>query len=116
APLDDPARAANNLAQLAVDFADGELRGLLAELYQTIEAEVATLVRRAVAAGDLPSAPPVAQAARILTALAEGSAIRWSVRPTNGLCTRLRDDIRDDIDAVLACWSRHDDKTNRSEA
>jgi hypothetical protein len=53
--LDDPASAANNLAQLAVDFGDDELRGLLAELYEAIEAEMAALVLRAVRTGALNS-------------------------------------------------------------
>jgi AcrR family transcriptional regulator len=100
AALDDPAAAANNLAQLAVDFADAELRGLLAELYATVEAEVAALVHDAAAA--LPGAPPADHAARVLTALAEGSAIRWSVRPAGSL----RERIHTDIDAVLETWSR----------
>ncbi len=98
--LDDPAAAANNLAQLAVDFADAELRGLLAELYATVEAEVAALVHAATTA--LPGAPPAPHAARVLTALAEGSAIRWSVRPIGSL----RERIRTDIDTVLTTWSR----------
>ncbi|MGI8331574.1 TetR/AcrR family transcriptional regulator [Actinomadura scrupuli] len=102
AALDDPANAANNLAQLAVDFADDELRGLLAEVYAAIEAEVAVLVRRAVATGALPGAPPVPQAARVLAALADGSAIRWSVLPEGGL----RERVRADVDGVLAAW-RH---------
>jgi AcrR family transcriptional regulator len=102
AALDDPASAANNLAQLAVDFADDELRGLLAELYEAIEAEIAELVRRAVTAGVLPTAPPVTDAAHILTALAEGSAIRWSVRPRGSLRAR----VLADVDAVLTSWAR----------
>lgn len=100
AALDDPAAAANNLAQLAVDFADAELRDLLAQLYAAVEAEVAILVHDA--AATLPGAPPAPQAARVLTALAEGSAIRWSVHPTGSL----RERIRTDIDAVLTTWSR----------
>ncbi|MCW2642029.1 MAG: hypothetical protein JWP76_4335 [Dactylosporangium sp.] len=103
ASLDDPASAANNLAQLAVDFGDDELRGLLAELYEAVEAEVAALVRRAVRTGALPGAPPAPRAARILAALAEGSAIRWSVRPRGSLRTRMRADI----DAVLNSWTNH---------
>lgn len=100
AALDDPAAAANNLAQLAVDFADAELRDLLAQLYAAVEAEVAILVHDA--AATLPGAPAAPQAARVLTALAEGSAIRWSVHPTGSL----RERIRTDIDAVLTTWSR----------
>jgi AcrR family transcriptional regulator len=100
AQLDDPGNAANNLAQLAVDFGDDGLRALLAGLYEATEAEVAALVRRAVQAGALPAAPPVPQAARILAALVEGSAIRWSVRPDGSLRARMRADL----DAVLTSW------------
>jgi AcrR family transcriptional regulator len=103
AALDDPASAANNLAQLAVDFGDDELRGLLAELYEAVDAEVATLVRRAVRAGRLPGAPPPPQAARVLAGFAEGSAIRWSVRPRGSLRSR----IRADLDTVLNSWANH---------
>ncbi|MGC9669331.1 TetR/AcrR family transcriptional regulator [Planosporangium sp. 12N6] len=101
AGLDDPAAAANNLAQLAVDFGDDELRDLLAQLYESVDVQVAALVRRAVRAGALSGAPPPDRAARILTALAEGSAIRWSVRPRGSL----RDRVRADLDAVLNAWT-----------
>jgi AcrR family transcriptional regulator len=102
AALDDPGTAANNLAQLAVDLADEELRELMAEFYAAMEAELGPLLSRAVAAGDLPGAPPVPVAARILTAIADGTAIHWSARPSGGLCDR----IRADLDAVLAGWCR----------
>jgi AcrR family transcriptional regulator len=100
AALDDPGTAANNLAQLAADLADDELRGLVAELWAGMEAELRPLLRRAAAAGCLPGAPPVALAARILTALADGTAIHWSARPAGGLCQRLRAEL----EAVLAGW------------
>jgi AcrR family transcriptional regulator len=98
APLDDPATAANNLAQLAADLADDELRGLMAEFYAVMEAEVAALIR--LATGALPGAPPAPVAARILTAVADGTAIHWSARPDGGLCDRLRADLT----AVMAGW------------
>ena len=101
APLDDPAAAANNLAQLAVDLADEELRRLMAEFYAAMEAEVAALVREA--AGRLPGAPPPARAARTLTALAGGTAVHWSARPDGGLAERLRTDLS----AVLDGWRTH---------
>ena len=95
-PLDDSATAANNLAQLAFDLADDELRGLMAEFYAVMEAEVAALLERASLAG----APPAPVAARILTAIADGTAIHWSARPQGGLCERLRDDLT----AVVSGW------------
>jgi AcrR family transcriptional regulator len=98
ASLDDSATAANNLAQLAADLADAELRGLMAEFYAVMEAEVAALIR--LAAGALPGAPPAPVAARILTAVADGTAIHWSARPEGGLCDRMRADLT----AVTAGW------------
>jgi AcrR family transcriptional regulator len=98
APLDDSATAANNLAQLAADLADDELRGLMAEFYAVMEAEVTALIR--LAAGALPGAPPAPVAARILTAVADGTAIHWSARPEGGLCDRMRADLA----AVVAGW------------
>jgi AcrR family transcriptional regulator len=94
APLDDPATAANNLAQLAVDLGDPELRELMAELYAAMEAELAPLLERAA----LDGAPPTA--ARILTAVADGCAIHWSARPIGSLAERMRADL----DAILAGW------------
>jgi len=102
APLDDPTTAASNLTQLAFDLADDDLRALMAEFYTVMEVELRPLLRRAVAAGALPGAPPVPVAARILTALADGTAIHWAARPDDSLCARLRADLA----AVLTGW-RH---------
>ena len=102
APLDDPATAANNLAQLAFDLADGELRGLMAEFYSVMEAEVTVLVAEAVDSGALAGAPAPAQVARILTAVADGTAVHWSARPLGSL----RDRLRDDLHAVLGGWQQ----------
>jgi AcrR family transcriptional regulator len=100
APLDDPATAANNLAQLAVDLADDELRGLMGEFYAVMETEVAALVDVAVRDGRLDGAPPSRVAARILTAVADGTAIHWSARPEGSL----RERLRSDLGAVLDGW------------
>ncbi len=102
APLDDPHSAANNLAQLAFDLADDQLRALMAEFYAVMEAELQPLLGRAVAAGDLPGAPPAAVATRILTAIADGTAIHWSTCPVGSLRARMRADLQ----AVLAGWRR----------
>jgi AcrR family transcriptional regulator len=110
AALDDPGTAANNLAQLAFDLADEELRALMAELYAVMEAELMPLLSRAVADGHLPGAPPAPVAARILSAIVDGTALHWSARPIGGLGDRMRSDL----DAVLAGW-RHDPSTRRSQ-
>lgn len=96
--LDNAEQAANNLAQLGVDLADPELREELANGYAEITEELSGLL----AAAALPGAPPPAQAARILSALASGSAVHWSVRPQGQLVAR----VRADLAAVLAGWSR----------
>jgi AcrR family transcriptional regulator len=100
--LDDPDTAANSLAQLAVDLADAELRRLMAEFYAVMEAELQPLLHRAVADGDLPGAPPVPVAARVLCSVADGTAVHWSASPTGSLCERMRADL----EAVLAGWCR----------
>lgn len=110
APLDDPATAANNLAQLAFDLADDELRRLMAEFYAVMEAEVAALVEEAVAAGGLRGAPTAAQAARILTAIADGTAVHWSARPDGALAERLRDDLS----VVLSGWNKNKEEREGS--
>jgi AcrR family transcriptional regulator len=92
--LDDPATAANNLAQLAGDLADPELGVLLGRFYGTVEAEIALLLR------NVPGAPP--NAARVLVALANGTAVDWSLRPEGSLVDRLTTDI----DAVLEGWGQ----------
>jgi AcrR family transcriptional regulator len=96
APLGDPVSAPNHLAQLGSDLADERLRGLMGEFYTAMEAEVAALLAKA----DLPSGPPAAQAARILTAVADGTALHWSASPTGDFGTRLEADLL----AVLDAW------------
>jgi AcrR family transcriptional regulator len=87
--LDDPATAANNLGQLATDLADLELRALLGEFHAVLAAELA--------------AHGSPQLARILAALANGTAITWSVDPRGSLLDRLAEDI----DAVLKGWQHN---------
>ncbi|GAA5200163.1 TetR/AcrR family transcriptional regulator [Rugosimonospora acidiphila] len=102
APLDDPATAANNLAQLAADLSDEALRAAMADLYAAVRHGIGALLRRAVEAGALPGAPPVPVAARILAATADGTAIHWSTHPHGGLRRRLATDL----DHILVGW-RH---------
>ena len=99
APLDDPHTAAHNLAQLAADLADDELRGLMAEFYSVMEARIAALIERE-RHGTFGQAPPADVAARILTAAADGTAIHWSARPRGGHGERMRHDLG----AIDAGW------------
>jgi AcrR family transcriptional regulator len=92
--LDDPATASHNLAQLAADLADPELRDLLGTLYSALATELTPLLE------GLPGAPP--NAARLLVSLANGTAIDWSIHPHGSLSARLATDI----DAVLNGWRK----------
>ncbi|KAA2251449.1 TetR/AcrR family transcriptional regulator [Solihabitans fulvus] len=98
--IDDPEIATNNLAALGMDLLDPTLRGLLADHFAAIDTAVRAMVRAA--APELPGAPSPARAARVLTALVNGIALEWSVRPKG----RLADRVRHDVNAVLAGWSR----------
>jgi AcrR family transcriptional regulator len=110
-PLDDPTTAANNLAQLGVDLGDPELRELMGVFYAVMEGRLRPLIRRALAAGELPGAPSAPVAARILAATADGTALHWSARPSGSLRRRLRTDL----DAVLAGWRRPPSTSTRRE-
>lgn len=96
APLDDPLTAARNLAQLAADLADDELRARLGEFHVAVTDGLCLLLSRARAGG----MPPAAVAARILAAAADGTALHWSVRPEGSL----RERMSTDLGAILAGW------------
>ncbi|WP_025361863.1 TetR family transcriptional regulator [Kutzneria albida] len=100
AEVGDADTAANHLAQLGTDLADPELRELLRQHFAAWEAELRVLVEAA--APDLPGAPPTATAARLLIALANGTALDWSLQPRG----RLVDRMRRDINSVLEGWQR----------
>ena len=112
AVLDDAAGAANNLAQLGFELGDEALRARLADLYAAVEARLETLLARAADAGALPGAPPAPVAARILAALVDGTALRWSAAPTGSLRTRLYADL----DAVLAGWGGRERRAHQAQA
>lgn len=93
----DPATTSNHLGQLGVDLADPELRAGFARL----RAGVREVLTELFAAADLPGAPPPAQAARIIAALAHGALMDWALDPAG----ELTDVLRPDLDAVLGAWS-----------
>jgi AcrR family transcriptional regulator len=100
AGLGDAGTAANHLGQLGVDLGDPELRALLGEHYTAVEGELRRLVRAVTT--ELPGAPGPVRAARTLTAVINGAALDWSIRPKG----RLTDRLEQDIDAVLMGWRR----------
>lgn len=99
--LEDPAAAANHLAQLGADLADPDLREGVREHQRAVRAEVMRLLRRG---PDLPGAPPPARAADALVALWNGSLLAWSLAPRGALAAR----IRRDLDVLLDAWSAAD--------
>ena len=98
--LDRPDTAARQLAALAVDLQDDELRELLHRGWGIVRAHLARHVAAAVAAGELAGCPPPEQLARILFAAMEGGCVAWCVHPDGSLITRLGADL----DALLAAW------------
>jgi len=96
--IDDPATTSNHLGQLGVDLTDPTLRAGFAVL----RAGVYEVLTDLFAAADLPGAPPPAQAARIIAALAHGALMDWALNPHDAIA----DVVKADIDAVLATWRR----------
>ncbi|MBB4912347.1 TetR/AcrR family transcriptional regulator [Actinophytocola algeriensis] len=93
----DPATTSNHLGQLGVDLADPALRAGFARL----RAGVREVLTDLFTAADLPGAPPPAQAARIIAAMAHGALMDWALDPVG----EFADVLRADLDAVLAAWS-----------
>jgi hypothetical protein len=54
-------------------------------------------------------------AARLLTALADGTAIHWSARPDGGLCERLRGDLIAVVDGWRGSESRSQRRSEEGE-
>jgi AcrR family transcriptional regulator len=99
--LDDPATTSNHLGQLGVDLTDPRLRTGFARLRTAVWEVLADLFAEA----DLPGAPPPAQAARIVAAMAHGTLMDWALDPAGALT----DVLRADLEAVLAGWLRLSD-------
>ncbi|GAB3449943.1 TetR/AcrR family transcriptional regulator [Actinophytocola sediminis] len=97
--LDDPATTTHHLAQLGVDLADPELRAGLREIRERVQQVLAELF----ASASLPGAPPPADAARVIDAMAQGTQQDWALRPVG----RLTDRLRTDLLAVLTAWHQH---------
>jgi AcrR family transcriptional regulator len=99
--LDRPATAHNQIAALAVDLQNDELRGWLHVGWEHVRRHLASHAVDATAAGELIGCPPADQLARIIAGTMEGGCIAWSVHPEGSLIERLQDDLT----ALLSGWT-----------
>lgn len=99
--LDNPATAAQQLAALAVDLQNEEMRQLLHTGWGHVRRHLRTHAAAAVKAGELVGCPPPAHLARIVVGAMEGGCLAWSVHPEGSLIERLDADL----DALLGAWT-----------
>lgn len=99
--LDSPANAANQLAALALDLQDGEMRACLAEGWRVVQQTFTRLAQDAIDAGELPRDLSAEQVARVLFAAGEGTRLGWSVDPKGSLTAR----AASTMDAILDAWT-----------
>jgi AcrR family transcriptional regulator len=99
--LDNPSTASMQLAALAVDLQNDQMRELLHIGWGHVRTHLARHARDAVDAGELTRCPPPEQLARIVIGAMEGGCLVWSVHPTGSLISRLGADL----DATLGAWT-----------
>ena len=99
--LDHPETAANQLAALAVDLQNDEMRGCLHVGWGHVRRHLARHAADAVNAGELAGCPPPEQLARLIVGAMEGGCVTWSVHPEGSLVARLADDLN----ALLEAWT-----------
>jgi AcrR family transcriptional regulator len=99
--LDRPATAHNQLAALAVDLQNDELRGWRHVGWAHVRRHLARHAGDAIAAGELRGCPEPEQLARIVAGAMEGGCLAWSVHPEGSLVARLHDDLS----ALLSGWT-----------
>jgi AcrR family transcriptional regulator len=99
--LDHPDTASNQLAALAIDLQNDEMRGWLHVGWGHVQRHLAKHIAAAVATGELVGCPPPQQFARIIVGAMEGGCLVWSVHPKGSLITRLAADL----DALLQPWT-----------
>jgi AcrR family transcriptional regulator len=97
-----PAALARNLAYLQIDLADPDFRRHLVKQAQATRAALRRLVQAAVQAGELARNVRPAQLARTIEATLSGSMLTWAFYQ-QGTAAQW---IRDDLNAVLAPYSR----------
>jgi AcrR family transcriptional regulator len=106
--LDNPETAAKQLAALAIDLQNDEMRDWLHVGWGHVRDHLERHTAAAAAAGELAGAPPPAQLARILMAAMEGGCLAWSVHPDGSLIRRLAADL----DALLSGWITDKEKAH----
>ncbi len=99
--LDHPATAHNQIAALAVDLQNHELRERLHVGWGHVRRHLTHHAEEAIAAGELAGCPPPPQLARVIAGAMEGGCIAWSVHPEGSLIDRLADDLT----ALLSGWT-----------
>jgi AcrR family transcriptional regulator len=107
--LDNPATASNQLAALAVDLQHTQMRALLDSGWRVVRRHLEGHAADAVSAGELAGCPQPEQLARIVFTAMEGGCLSWSVHPEGSLVARLGDDL----DALMATWTRPREETKR---
>ncbi len=98
--LDNPTTASKQLAALAVDLQDDEMRALLDAGWGVARRHLERHAIDGVAVGEFAGCPPPEQLARIVFTAMEGGCLSWSVHPEGSLVARLSNDL----DALLAAW------------
>ena len=106
--LDNPLTASNQLAALAIDLQNDQMRDLLHVGWGHVRRHLEGHAAEAAAAGELAGAPPPRQLARIVMAAMEGGCLAWSVHPGGSLVRRLTADL----DALLSGWTTSKEKTH----
>lgn len=99
--LDHPETAHNQLAALAVDLQNDEMRGLLHLGWGHVRHHLERHITDAITAGELIGCPPPRQLARIILGAMEGGCLAWSVHPEGSLIDRLSADLT----ALLSGWT-----------
>lgn len=99
--LDNPGTASKQLAALAVDLQDDEMRELLHVGWGHVRAHLQWHAANAVAEGELVGCPPPGRLARFVLGAMEGGCLAWSVHPEGSLIARLAEDL----DAILKPWT-----------
>lgn len=105
--LDNPETAPKQLAALAVDLQNEEMRELLHLGWGHVRTHLQGHAKDATAGGELVGCPPPDQLARIVVSAMEGGCLVWSAHPEGSLIARLTHDL----DAMLAPWVTTKDPT-----
>ncbi|APU13276.1 TetR/AcrR family transcriptional regulator [Actinoalloteichus sp. GBA129-24] len=108
-PDRSPDEFANHLAFLHLELADEEFRTLLGDYARAVQAELARLLRTAVAAGAISEDIDVDALAAALDSVRNGTQITWAMTRTG----RLADAVRRDLTMLLDPYRRRAEETKQ---